>query len=337
MADSDTGKRELSRHEFSIAYDGAALAESGAHSIDVQTLAPALLAFGKLIREANAEFNGKKSTAKVLVVSDFEHKCFNINFEVVLGLFEQIKTLLASDDLKTAKEVLEWLGLLGVPVSGAGLLTFFGFLRWKDGRKVIEAKPLSDRDSAGIVEVRVEGDGNAVHIHHHVHRLSENPRALRATRDAFLPLGRDGFDNVKVRQDGTILEEIDEPSVEAIVKSCNVGIEESKDTEPEIDVSPAWLSVYSPVYDPAADNWRFRLGKEIIYADISETNIAKDALVRGGALVEDAYQVRLEMTTETDAQGHQKQPTYKIIEVIRFVPAPPKFRQASLFEPPDTP
>jgi hypothetical protein len=55
---ADAGTREVSKHEFSIAYDGAALAEAGDHSIDVQTLAPALLAFGKLIREANTEFNG---------------------------------------------------------------------------------------------------------------------------------------------------------------------------------------------------------------------------------------------------------------------------------------
>jgi hypothetical protein len=112
---AETGTKEVSRHEFSIAYDGAALADAGDHSIDVQSLAPALLAFGRLIREANAEFNGKRSTAKVLVVSDFEHKCFNINFEVVLSLLEQIKTLLSYEPVKIAKDVPESLGLLGVP------------------------------------------------------------------------------------------------------------------------------------------------------------------------------------------------------------------------------
>ena len=57
---AETGTREVSRHDFSIAYDGDLLAGSAGHSIDVQSLAPALLAFGKLIREADAEFNGKK-------------------------------------------------------------------------------------------------------------------------------------------------------------------------------------------------------------------------------------------------------------------------------------
>ena len=149
------GVSEVSRHEFSIAYDGAELVED-VHSIDVQSLAPALLAFGKLIREANAQFNGKKSTAKVLVVSDFEHKCFNINFEVVVGVYEQIKTLLGSESVETAKKILEWLGLLGV--GSGGTIGFLQYLKWKNGRKVIEAKAISDVDRSGLVEVRVEGD-----------------------------------------------------------------------------------------------------------------------------------------------------------------------------------
>lgn len=326
---AETGTRDVSRHEFSVAYDGAALAKADVHSIDVQTLSPALLAFGRLIREANSEFNGKKSTAKVLVVSDFEHKCFNINFEVVLSLYEQLRTLLSLEGTKTAKEVLEWLGLLGVPTGVVGL-SFLAYLKLKKGRKVESVEPLTDETSAGIVKVMIEGDGNAVHVHNHVYKLSENPRALRATRDAFLPLGQDGFDNVKIRQGAETIEELDAENVEDIVKSCNVGIEESKETEPEVEVTPAWLSVYSPVFDPAAPNWRFRLGKEIVYADISETDIAQQALTRGGVAVEDAYQVRLEITTEVSAQGVKGEPTYKVLEVVRFIPAGPQPRQTSL-------
>jgi hypothetical protein len=330
------GPRDVSRHEFSIAYDGATLATAGDHSIDVQTLAPALLAFGKLIREANSEFNGKKSTAKVLVVSDFEHKCFNINFEVVLSLFEQIKTLLSSESVKTAKDVLEWLGLLGVPTGIVGGVSYLGFLKWKDGRKVIDAKPLTDRDHAGYVEVQVQGDGNTIQVHNHVYELSKNPRALRATRDAFLPLGQDGFDNVKLRHGDAVVEEIDSAQVEAIVKSCNLGIEEAKEEpEPEVEITPAWLSVYSPVFDQSAPNWRFRLGKEVIYADISETDIAQEAIARGGVGVEDAYQVRLQITTNVDADGKRKESQYKILEVIRFIRALPAVRQAQLFDDSD--
>jgi hypothetical protein len=50
---AETKSREMSKHEFSIAYDGAALAIADVHSIDVQALAPALLAFGKLNRRVS--------------------------------------------------------------------------------------------------------------------------------------------------------------------------------------------------------------------------------------------------------------------------------------------
>ncbi len=326
---------EVSKHDFSVAYDRATPAAGGDHSIDVQALAPALLAIGKLIREANTEFNGRRSTAKVLVVSDFEHKCFNINFQVVLNLLEQIRTLLSSEQIRTAKDILEWLGLLGLPTSAVSGLSYLAFLKWKNGRKVAEAKPLTDIDRAGTVEVRVEGDGNSVQVHNHVYQLSENPRALRATRDAFLPLGQEGFDNVKIRQGDDVVEEIDWGDIEKIVKSCNIGIEESKKgAEPEVEITPAWLSIYSPVFDPSAPSWRFRLGKEVIYADITNTNIAQQAINRGRVGIEDAYLVKLEITTEIDAQGNKKEPSYKILEVTRFVSADPPMQQTS-FLPPD--
>jgi hypothetical protein len=169
-----------------------------------------------------------------------------------------------------------------------------------------------------------------VQVHNHVYKLASNPKALRATRDAFLPLGQDGFDNVKLRHGDALVQEIDAEEVAAIVKSCSTGIEEAKEPqEPEVEVTPAWLTVYSPVYDPNALTWRFRLGKDIIYADITSTAIAQQAILRGSAGVEDAYQVKLEITTEFDAQGERKEPRYKIIEVIRFVEAEPRPRQSS--------
>ncbi len=214
-------------------------------------------------------------------------------------------------------------------------MSYLGFLKWKRGRKVEEVTTLTDTDTTGLVEVRVYGDGNSVHVHNNVYKLSENAKALRATRDAFLPLGHDGFDKIQLKQNDLVVDEIGNADVEHIVASCNAGIEESKETEPEIEATPAWLSVYSPVYDLNAVNWRFRLGKEIIYADISDTNIAEEALGRGGVAVDDAYQVNLQITTEVDVRGVKKSPVYKILRVIRFVAAQPVPKQTSLFDDPN--
>ncbi len=316
MSDSDPEK--MSRQLFSVAYSGKSRADD--HTIDVEALAPALMAFGKLIRECNAEVNGKKSTAKVLVVSDFEHKCFNINFEVVVACWEQIKTLLGDDNIATAKKILEIIGMLKGPVAGSAAtgISYLAYMKWKNGRRVIKAEQ-TDKTEAGVVKVHVEGDNSPVTIHNHVYNLSNNPKALKATQDAFTPIGQDGFDTVEVREQGKVVEEITPDETQAILSSCRTGIEEVKENVPDVELTTAWLSVYSPVYDATADKWRFRLGQETVYVDISETNIAKNALARGGALVDDSYQVKLEITTPKDAKGRPGKPSYKILQVIKFV------------------
>ena len=80
MAEDESG--DTNRQKFQVAYVGE---DPNDHTMDVEELAPALLAFGKLIRAANAELNKSRARVRVLVASDFEHKCFNINFEVVLS------------------------------------------------------------------------------------------------------------------------------------------------------------------------------------------------------------------------------------------------------------
>ena len=55
------------REKFQVAYLGDV---DGDHSMDVEALAPALLAFGKLIRAANAELNRDRATMRVLVDSN---------------------------------------------------------------------------------------------------------------------------------------------------------------------------------------------------------------------------------------------------------------------------
>jgi hypothetical protein len=324
----------MSRQEFSVAYDGSLRADD--HSIDVRALAPALMAFGKLLREANVEFNGKKATTKVLVVSDFEHKCFNINFELIVGIVDKFKQLLGLDQTKTAKEVLEWIGLLRGPVTSgasvaAGRISYLQYLKWRKGREVEEQQ--TDVSPSGLITVIVKGDGNSVQIAPEILSLAKNPKALRATQDAFLPLGNDGFETMRVSGNETVAAETFAPEeVNDIIASCAKGIDESKEVnEPDVEETPAWLSVYSPVYDVSATNWRFRLGRETIYADITETTIAQDALERGGALSDDAYQVVLEITTNYDAQNKPKAPTYKIKKVVRFVPAQPT-SQPGLFD-----
>ena len=70
------------------------------------------------------------------------------------------------------------------------------------------------------------------------------------------------------------------------------------------------------MFDEKAPNWRFLYRKKPIYADISETSIAQDAIRRGGSFINDRYRVRMEVTpseTNDGAAAH-----YKILKVLDF-------------------
>ncbi len=323
----DDGKSEMTRQDFSIAYNGSARADI--HTIDVEALSPALLAVGRLIREASKEVNGKKATTKVLVKSDFEHKCFYINFELLSGAWEQVRALIGMENVKSAKELLEWIGLVKPTVVGS--LSFLAYLQLKNGRNVDKTMELVDKDQAGTIVVHIAGDGNTVNVDKSIFNLSQNPAALKATRDILSPIGQDGFDRMELRDNGSITETIDAEATKRIVSSCNSMLLELGEDKPEITSTSAWLTVYSPVFDPASKVWEFKYGGERISADISETSIASETIRRGQSCIEDAYHVKLEVTTPRDSKGKPGKPSYKILKVIHFVPAPPTAVQQELF------
>ena len=107
------------RERFQVAYVGD---NDNDHSMDVEALAPALLAFGKLIRAANIELNQNRATMKVLVDSEFEHKCFLINFETLQTILDTVKDFLNDEGVKHAADVLQKVGV----TAGSAAAGLFG-------------------------------------------------------------------------------------------------------------------------------------------------------------------------------------------------------------------
>jgi hypothetical protein len=109
----------VSSAELTIAYDGKAVR---AGLMDVQDLAPALLASGKLIQKANTLLNGERSHVEVKVRSDFRRGSFLVNLHVDQGLLEQARQfLLAHPHIKEAKDILDILFFYaGLPSAAVG-------------------------------------------------------------------------------------------------------------------------------------------------------------------------------------------------------------------------
>lgn len=68
------------------------------------------------------------------------------------------------------------------------------------------------------------------------------------------------------------------------------------------------------VFSTSADVYR----KKPIYADVRETNIAKEAVKRGASYMNDRYKVKMEVTPPSDEHSETH---YKIIQVLDFTPA----------------
>ena len=86
-----------------IRYDGPALA---AHRMDIADIAPALLGISELCKIANRRFNGERASVKVLIGTDSEHQCFQLDLHVVQTFWDHTKSILANEEVRSAKEFL---------------------------------------------------------------------------------------------------------------------------------------------------------------------------------------------------------------------------------------
>ncbi|QCI65614.1 hypothetical protein [Phreatobacter stygius] len=135
----------MSKTSFTIAFDGPALKEG---RMDVRQLAPALLAFGRVVETANRALNGPDNPVKVEAVAT-KIGSFEVLIDVVLPYWEQLRGLLISQDVDGALKLVQALGLVG---SAGGGLIFL--LRRLKGRPITSASRTSD----GNVTIRFPGD-----------------------------------------------------------------------------------------------------------------------------------------------------------------------------------
>jgi hypothetical protein len=313
----DGGSGDTSRQGFQVAYHGDRLDD---HSLDVEALAPALLGFGRLVRESNSLLNGDKVRVKILVTSDFEHKCFHINFEVVQTAIEKVKTFLQDDHVKTVKQLLQTIGV----IRSSGVGSLLDYLKWKRNKPAekIEVVPTLTPTSPGLITIQIIGDSNTITITPEVLKLAENPRVLEAVKETLAPVEMKEATRIEFRDNNQPVASIDFNEARDIVREIDYVPEvlEAVEDQATPDTVVATLHVYSPVFDEKAKRWRFVYKRnKHIYADISETSIASDAIKRGGSFVNDRYRVRMEVTPPDIDDG---EPHYKIIAVLEFTPAP---------------
>ncbi|WP_332657317.1 hypothetical protein [Brevundimonas sp.] len=183
-----------------IRYDGPALSD---HLMDVQDLAPALLALGDIIQIANRKFNGDHADIRVLVNADVEQRCFQIDLSLAQSVFEQAKGFFADDKITTAKEIAEWIGIIGG--SGLGL---FKLLAWLAKRPKVDGTSLTVTTEGGVTTL-IDGDQNQVTVNHHVYLLAADAAVVDKAKRVVAPLQKPGYDTLQFVQGETVVDTID--------------------------------------------------------------------------------------------------------------------------------
>ena len=300
----------MSREKVRIRYDGPALAEQ---SIDIDDLAPALLAIGELCKLANRRFNGDRASVKVLVNAELDQNCFELNLELIQTLLDQARSIMGNEEVATAKELLEWLGILAPP--SIGVLGTYTLLKVLGNRK-IASKELQVQDGKDVVQIIIEGNNNSVYIHPQTNELLKDPAVFKNVQKTLKPLTKEGYETLEFETNDGQKEEVTKDEAKEILDvdfSARLDLTEHE----EHQIITAWIRVYAPVYEETAKNWKFEFGERHETIDISETDIAANAIERGGALVNDTYKVRLGITQIKTSSGKFRN-RYKIEEVLEF-------------------
>ena len=120
------------------------------------------------------------------------------------------------------------------------------------------------------------------------------------------------MDYVEFRDRGEPISRINKDEASEIME----GIELERGGIPP-QVIQARLTTHRPALDTTTRKWRFWHGGQSISVDISETNIAKNALARGFVSPSDAYLVDLEIVERMTSAGNYVN-EYKALKVKEF-------------------
>ena len=305
-----------------LKFDGEGLKDN---FIDVKDFAPSLIALSHLINRSNNLVNEGGTKISVKANADIKQGCFEILLMFDYGIIEQATTILEHDTTKTIKELLEWLGILS-PVGGVSL---FYLLKLFKG-KPIHASQVIEEDGDNYNIQTKEGN---VTINKNVYNIYNNPY-IRDSAQAFLsPLQSKDVDSIEFYDDDKTHNRLNSEDYKGFprylddfyyydlpfARGFSYSRIRKKREIPELEtkITVEDLTVHKPQLDGGAEKWHFRLGKKSINVDISETTIAKDAIVRGGVRVGDRYKVKLE--TKIYGEGRvRKRQRYKILEVLEF-------------------
>jgi len=287
-----------------IKYDGPALEEK---KMDVSDLAPSLLSLSELIKDANRTFNGNRAGIKVYVNADLEQNCFELIVHVTQTIFDQMTVLISENKVKQAKEILEWIGIIGGITSP---ITLYKLIKVLNGKTVESVSKVKMGDSEFGIQITVIGDNNRVeniNVSEPVYKLYSSYLTRKRAIEVLAPLKREGYDKIKFYKGKKVYEEftrMDVPEIEACpeVVPSNITHSDIKTTvrikKPAYEGKSKWTLIYEKSIEASIDDeqWLSDFQSNKISAPpncILEVDMIKEVIVNehGEAIDEPVYRV----------------------------------------------
>lgn len=238
------------RTTLCVAYVGEAV--NG--TMDVNELAPSLLALSNLVSEANQILNNDGSKIAVRISSHFERGSFELSLELVRDLPAKIKFLLF-DSSYSLNEILNAVGLF-CTISGGSLFALYKFIK---GRKVTKVEK-TDKDT---VRIFVEEESREFFIGSW--KLFQSQNVRRHVDGLIHPLKTDGINDLEFRDadNKQVLEKISTDETEYFSSEVQEELKEF------VSSQKLMLRILRVSFDRDL-KWRFDDGESKFYADIKD-------------------------------------------------------------------
>jgi hypothetical protein len=309
---------DMTRHvRTTIRYDGPDLA---GHEMDVQDLAPALLALADIIQIANRKFNGDNAGIRVLVNADVDQKCFQIDLSLVQSVLDSAKTFFDSDRVKTAREIAEWIGIIGGGV-GASAGGIFALLKLLKGSEA--GVQFNVTQGPGSTSVTVTGNGNTFVFPAETYQLVQDKAVVDRAKAVMRPLTKPGYESLSFLNGDDPVFTVSDDEVARI------------DASPSDDIGPlptesvaiiqGTVRIKSPQYEGAA-KWSLLWQGRAIDAEMAEEAAAWVEAFQSNkvdAPPNTVLNVSMAETVRLDDNGQALgKPTYVVSKIHGVTPPP---------------
>lgn len=293
----------MGKNSFQIFYDGPSLQS---HEMDVRDLAPALIAIGDLLDETNQVIYQGKTKVHVNVKGGFKAGSFQIEFNLVQDVIQQVSDLFGISRDASAGALLAILGF-SIKDGVSGLIQL---IKWLNGRKIKKVEKQSD---TGKITIHVEND--SIETYTEALDLYRNIQ-IRKSLSVIIqhPLQKEGIETFGVRTENETPPVIVEKDFVDAFSTPSLEDEQLEDEVYKTDVQLTQISFKENI------KWKFTDGSVEFYAIVLDQNfIEKVQESEASFSKDDILTVRIRKHKWIAQSGIKSE--YEVEEVIHHRPA----------------